>query len=82
MSHSDRLPIQIRKLRRERKLTLKQVCEKTGLSEPQLSQIEHGKRRVLAVEAKAIADVLGVQVDDLFTDTDSPAASSEPPEAA
>ena len=50
----------IRKLRLEKRETLKAVAEKVGISEGFLSQIENGARTPSVKVAKAIAGVLGV----------------------
>lgn len=50
----------IRSLRKNKQLTLVQLAEKTGLSQPYLSQIENGKRGVPSPE---ILKTLSVHLD-------------------
>lgn len=56
----------IRKLRLEKRETLKAVAEKAGISEGFLSQIENGARTPSVKVAKAIAGALGVDWTRFF----------------
>ena len=56
----------IRKLRLEKRETLKAVAEKVGISEGFLSQIENGARTPSVKTAKAIAGALGVDWTRFF----------------
>jgi transcriptional regulator with XRE-family HTH domain len=53
----------IRFLRTERKLTLRALAEKAGISAPFLSDIEHDRRKTDKIEE--IAEVLGVPIEEL-----------------
>lgn len=64
----------IRKLRREAGLSQRQLSEKMELlavytCRGSLSRIENGQRAVTDIELWAIANVLGVSVNDFFKQT-------------
>ncbi|UTR11997.1 XRE family transcriptional regulator [Evansella sp. LMS18] len=56
----------IRELRTEKKLTLKGLSEKTGLSVSFLSQVERGSSSIAITSLKKISDALEVQITDFF----------------
>jgi len=62
---SDALGIRLNRLRRERGLTLAQVAAKLGVSKPTVWAWEKGKARPLPERVAAIANVLGVDEEDL-----------------
>jgi len=53
----------VRVFRKHRKLTLQQLADETGLSQPYLSEIETGKKTGSAKTLKTIAGVLGVDLE-------------------
>lgn len=60
----------IRKIRKDKKVTLVQLAEKTGLSQPYLSQIENGKRKQDSIDPEIlnkIASGLGINQHDLWS---------------
>lgn len=56
----------VRAIRQLRRLTLKEVAERTGLSESFLSQAERGLTSASIASLQRIAEALGVAVSDLF----------------
>ncbi len=60
----------LKSLRKERKLTLKDLAEKTGVSISFLSQVERGKSSVTLESLKKIADALGVNPSVFFAKDD------------
>jgi DNA-binding XRE family transcriptional regulator len=56
----------IRVWRHYRELTQQELADRTGISKPYLSQIETGKRTGTAEVLAAIANALGVMIDDLI----------------
>jgi transcriptional regulator with XRE-family HTH domain len=57
----------IRKLRKERKLTLETLAEKADVSKPYLSMIEKGRRKSPSLPVlRRIARALQVSVSDLL----------------
>lgn len=57
----------LRNLREQRKLSLRDVAAKTGMSYSYLTQIEHGRRKAPGAELlKKLAPVYGVPVRDLL----------------
>jgi len=56
----------LRGIRQLRRLTLKEVAERTGLSESFLSQAERGLTSASIASLQRIAEALGVAVSDLF----------------
>lgn len=52
--------------RQHRGLTIAQLAEKSGVHRTVISRLEHGHRGVRAETMRALADALGVKVDDLI----------------
>ncbi|MHB1391707.1 MAG: helix-turn-helix domain-containing protein [Clostridia bacterium] len=61
----DNISKEIRKRRLEKKMTLKELSEKTNLSVSFLSQVERGISSMTIVSLKNIANALGVSLRDL-----------------
>jgi len=55
----------VRVFRKFRNLTLQQLADKSGLSQPYISEIETGKKTGSAKTLMALAGVLGVDLDML-----------------
>lgn len=55
----------VRVFRKHRGMTIKELAEKSGLSQPYLSEIETGKKKGSLDAIKAIAGALDVDLDDL-----------------
>src|SRR5205807_3145877 len=53
-------------LRRFRRCTLREIAERSGLSESFLSQVERGRSSASIASLRRIADALGVSMADLF----------------
>ncbi|MCM3118618.1 XRE family transcriptional regulator [Neobacillus sp. MER 74] len=58
----------IRELRLEKKLTLKDLSEKTGLSISFLSQVERAASSIAITSLKKLADAFDVPITDFFED--------------
>ena len=56
----------LRVWRNHRGLTLAELAEAAGISSPYLSQIENGNREGTISTMRALADALGVDLDDLI----------------
>jgi transcriptional regulator with XRE-family HTH domain len=56
----------LRTLRGLRRLTLREVSERAGLSESFLSQVERGRASASIASLRRIADALGIAISDLF----------------
>jgi transcriptional regulator with XRE-family HTH domain len=57
----------VRSIRQLRRLTLRDVAERTGLSESFLSQAERGRTSASIASLQRIAEALGVAVSDFFS---------------
>jgi HTH-type transcriptional regulator, competence development regulator len=60
----------IRKIRKDKKITLVQLAEKIGLSQPYLSQIENGKRKQDSLDPEILNKIaigLGINQSDLWS---------------
>ena len=68
----------IRLLRKERKLTMKQLGERIGVSESAVSQYESGGRSPDVDKLTQLARVLGCTTDYLVGNVDSPYMISTP----
>ena len=55
-----------REIRGRRRLTLREVAERAGLSESFLSQVERGRASASIASLRRIADGLGIGISDLF----------------
>src|SRR5699024_2178113 len=64
---NETLGVKIKQLRKNKKLTLKQISEKTGLSISFLSQLEHGKTSATLESLKKISEALGVNPSYFFS---------------
>jgi transcriptional regulator with XRE-family HTH domain len=64
----------LRVIRTTRRLTLREVAERAGLSESFLSQVERGRASASIASLRRIADALGITIADLF----QPAGPAEP----
>lgn len=64
----------LRRWRVSEGLTLKEVSDLTGVSEPMLSLVERGARNFAPMTKVRVARLLGVQVGDLFEIEDPDAA--------
>lgn len=60
--------IKIKKIRKQKKMTLKNMSERTGFSISFLSQMERGVSPMTLTSLKKIASALDVQIKDLFTE--------------
>lgn len=58
--------LNLRQLRHDRGLTMKQVAEMAGCSEAAVSLYERDKRKPTLITAYRIAKALNVSIDDLF----------------
>jgi transcriptional regulator with XRE-family HTH domain len=58
--------VRLRELRGVRRLTLRDVAERAGLSESFLSQVERGRASASIASLRRIADALGIGISDLF----------------
>ena len=66
--------VRLRELRGVRRLTLREVAERAGLSESFLSQVERGRSSASVGSLRRIADALGIEISDLF----APAGPARP----
>jgi transcriptional regulator with XRE-family HTH domain len=62
----------IRTLRKKRDLTQEYIADKLGLTRQTYSQIEHGDRELTISEAKILADVFDISLQDLLDERDRP----------
>lgn len=58
----------LKEVRRNKKMTAREVAEKVGISKPFYCQIENCKRRLSYDTAVKISNVFGVKPDYLFYD--------------
>ncbi|AET68466.1 putative transcriptional regulator with cupin domain [Desulfosporosinus orientis DSM 765] len=62
--------MRIKEIRKQKGMTLKDLSEKTNLSISFLSQMERGKSAITMVSLKKIADVMGLPMKELFSESD------------
>lgn len=62
----DKISEKIRDLRKERKLTLRDLSEKTGLSVSFLSQVENNTSSIAITSLKKISDALNIEISYFF----------------
>lgn len=63
---TDIIGAKIKSLRKERKLTLKQIADQTNLSISFLSQVERSKSSITLESLKKISEALGVNPSYFF----------------
>jgi len=63
--HEETFGVRLRRLRKERKLTLSQIAEQLGVSKPTVWAWEQGKARPVESRIEGLAEVLGVPSEDL-----------------
>lgn len=68
----------IRKLRQDKRLTLDQLSERTGISKGFLSDAENGNRNVSSQNLLKIANELNASLDYLLRGTDTAPPNPEP----
>lgn len=68
--------VKIKSLRKERKLTLKQIADHTNLSISFLSQVERSKSSITLESLKKISEALGVNPSYFFSNSDKKAATT------
>ena len=71
MNQNATMGMRIKALRKEKKYTLKQLAEETGLSIGFLSQLERGMSSIAVDSLAKIAQILGVSLSTFFTDADA-----------
>lgn len=57
----------IKKLRKERKLTIREVATRCGMERTNISRIESGRTNLTIKTICAICNALGVQLKDILT---------------
>lgn len=62
----------IKKLREQRKLTQSYVSDSLGLSRQTYGLIENGERDLTITEAKIIADIFGISLENLINEKENP----------
>ncbi len=65
-----RLPNFIQKLRKKNNLTQEFLASKIGVSRPTYSQIEQGKRDLTVTEAKKLAAIFSISIEDFLENKD------------
>ncbi|MEM4546838.1 MAG: helix-turn-helix transcriptional regulator [Nitrososphaerota archaeon] len=56
----------LRKLRKKKEITQKELAERLGVSQPYISMLERGKRFPTLRIAMKLADIFGVPIEQLF----------------
>lgn len=63
------MKLQLRKIRKEKGITQTFIAKELGFKHPSgYSNIESGLRRLDIIRAKQIAEILGVPMDDFFSE--------------
>lgn len=68
---AEEVHVKIKKIRKQKKMTLKDMSEKTGFSISFLSQMERGISPITMVSLKKISSALDIQMKSLFDEEDS-----------
>ncbi|WP_066388828.1 helix-turn-helix domain-containing protein [Neobacillus mesonae] len=67
---SDLIGVKIKSLRKEKRLTLKQIADRTNLSISFISQVERSKSSITLESLKKISEALGVNPSYFFSEAD------------
>lgn len=73
---NDLIGAKMKSLRKERKLTLKQIADQTNLSISFLSQVERSKSSITLESLKKISEALGVNPSYFFSEPDEQTSST------
>lgn len=73
---NDLIGVKIKSLRKERRLTLKQVADRTNLSISFISQVERSKSSITLESLKKISEALGVNPSYFFSESDQKSATT------
>lgn len=65
----------LREARQARRLTLRKVAERAGITEGYLSQIERGRSQASVATLRSVAESLGLHIGDLFAPVWQPEAT-------
>lgn len=71
----------LRRVREERRISLREVARQLGVSPSFLSQLETGKSQPSVATLYSLSQLLGVSVDELFTTGDPPSGGPRGPVA-
>lgn len=82
MSDSSRIGLEIKLLREQQSLSGKDLADKVGLSQSQMSRLESGQRRIDASLLGRLARALRVHPSTFFPEFGDPTPSAPPPAAA
>ena len=66
--------LRIKDIAKERKVTIKSLAEKVGITQPNMSNIVNEKTTPSIPTLQNIADALGVHISKLFISPDKPAS--------
>jgi transcriptional regulator with XRE-family HTH domain len=66
--------LRIKDIAKERKVTIKSLAEKVGITQPNMSNIVNEKTTPSIPTLQNIADALGVHISELFISPDKPAS--------
>lgn len=64
--------LRIKDIAKERKVTIKSLAEKVGITQPNMSNIVNEKTTPSISTLQNIADALGVHISELFISPDKP----------
>jgi transcriptional regulator with XRE-family HTH domain len=64
--YGERLGARVRELRRERRLTLDDLAERSGVSRAMISKVERGEKNPTLVVAAKLAEGLGITLSELL----------------
>lgn len=64
----------LRELRRRRGLSQKDLAKKSGIGQDSISGIESGRHEARPSTLRRLAEALGVEVEDLFRESEAPKA--------
>lgn len=62
-----RIIFNIKEIRKQKKMTLKKVAERSGVSDTEINDIENNNKIPSVITAEAIARALKVDITELYT---------------
>lgn len=72
--------VHLRRLRAQKRVTVRELAEQASLTHATVVRLENLKQSARPITAQALADALGVPVNDLLGEEEKESPNADPPE--